>query len=317
MIRAVINPAGSGGGTMKVWKQAEKILNERKVPYQAHFSTREHGIGDIVRELTDTDEPVTLLILGGDGTMNNAVNGIVNFDMTKVGFISCGSGNDLARSLDLPKDINDCMDLILRDEIRHTLDVGEVVYHNRYDESGRLISEEDTVRRFNISSGIGFDAEICANAEKSSFKKTLNAVKLGRLIYLSEGVKVIFNTVRARTHMKIEGVGPKEYGALLFAAAMNEPYEGGGFRFGPEADPSDGYLDLCIGDDLSQFDFFRIFPYAYSGSHVRFKGVYVYRTKNAEIRTDQPLWVHTDGEIECKSSHITLRTAAYRLKMLL
>ena len=97
---------------------------------------------------------------------------------------------------------------------------------------------------------------------------------------------------------------------------MNTAYEGGGFKFGPDADPADSLLDLCIADHLSQFDFFRIFPYAYSGSHVKFKGVEGRKTKKAEIETDTPVWVHTDGEIEYMSSHIRLELLDTKLKLM-
>ena len=109
----------------------------------------------------------------------------------------------------------------------------------------------------------------------------------------------------------------REYNEMLFTAAMNEPYEGGGFRFGADASADDGMLDFCTGDSLSRYDFFRIFPYAYSGSHVKFSGVHMRKAKKAEIFSEHPLWIHTDGEIEWLSDHVTMELIPEKLKMML
>jgi diacylglycerol kinase family enzyme len=97
---------------------------------------------------------------------------------------------------------------------------------------------------------------------------------------------------------------------------MIQPYEGGGFRFAPEADPQDGKFDICVADSLSRFDFFKIFPYAYNGNHVAFHGVYIDRARRVEFHMDKPLWVHTDGETEFMAKDIRLQVLDERLRMI-
>lgn len=317
MIHAVVNPAGAGGKTMKTWLQAEQILHEKHADYDAHFSSLNRNINDIVSDLSDNDEETRILLFGGDGTMNLAVNAIRDFEKTRIGFVPCGSGNDLAKALKIPKDVNACIEQVMKDEIVRQMDVGELIMHNHYDETGRLISSDDQSRYFNISSGMGFDAEICAHVEASGMKKILNKVHLGKMSYITAALKVIFESKRAQCEMIIDGKENVRFEELMFTAAMNNAYEGGGFMFGPGADPCDGVFDLCAADHLTKFDFFRMFPYAYTGSHVKFDGVYMHRAKDVRCKTDRPLWVHTDGEVLGLSSDITLRISDHKLRMII
>ena len=314
MFHVIVNPAGAGGKTMKKWLEAEKIMVREGIPYDATFSTLQKGIEEIASELTE--HGADLMIFGGDGTMNQVVNGIRDFEHTRVAFFSCGSGNDLARSLGMKYSLQEGILKMKEGKTVRSLDIGKVIFHSRTNPEGVRLEDEYS-RLFNISSGIGFDAEICAYVQKSKMKKKLNKVGLGKMIYLYEALHVIFTTQRTVSHITFDDGESHDYPGLLFTAAMNEPYEGGGFRFGTDAEASDGLLDFCTGDSLSQWDFFRIFPYAYKGAHVRFKGVHMKKARSAEIRTDLPLWVHTDGEIEYLSDHITLCLIPEKLNMMI
>ena len=317
MIHAVVNPAGAGGKTMKAWLKAEAILHERNCDYDVSFSSLNRNINTIVNELTSRNEDVNILLFGGDGTMNLAVNAIADFEHTKIGFVPCGSGNDLAKALGIPHDVAACIEQVQECRVRRELDVGEIICHNRVDTDGSLVEGEDLSVLFNISSGMGFDAEICANVETTDTKKILNKLQLGKLSYITEAVKVIFAAKRAKTEIILDKNETLHFDELLFTAAMNTAYEGGGFKFGPEADPGDGLFDLCVANRLSRFDFFRMFPYAYSGAHVKFEGVTMKRCREAEIKTDIPLWIHTDGEVVGLSSHITFRISGHKMRLLL
>ena len=128
-------------------------------------------------------------------------------------------------------------------------------------------------------------------------------------------IRIIASTKRIPSTIVADG---KEYAfpALLFSVCMNTKYEGGGFQFCPHAESDDGLLDVCVGNHLSQFDFFRIFPYAYSGKHLKFKGVTEMKAKEIEIKVEKPMWVHTDGEVNCQSTHIQIHLLKEKLQML-
>ena len=310
MLHAVVNPAGASGRTFEDWKAAEVILRRRHAEYDVTFSTRTHSIEQIVSELTGTGENTDLLIMGGDGTMNGAVNGIRDFDKVRLGFLPCGSGNDLALSLGIPKDIPANIEKILEGKVRRELDIGVTTLFDIADKDGKPLQ-----RRFNISSGLGFDAAICQEVETSLMKEKLNRIHLGKLVYIAVALNLIFTTEKTKARLITADHTVQDMN-LLFAVAMNTRYEGGGFMFGPDAKPDDALLDICAADDLSQWDFFRIFPYAYSGSHVKFKGVSMRKTADCELITETAKWVHTDGEPIGMSAHVGWSLAEGRLQLL-
>ena len=321
MFHVVVNPAGASGKTGKQWKKLEEILQKEHVSYEVHYSTPVFGIEDICRDLTqNTGECINLVIVGGDGTMNEAVNGITDLSNVRLGYIPAGSGNDLAHSLKLPKDRNEILRTIIKGEVKRTVDVGETTFHHTSDiikgSPNAFVPGRTVVRRFMSGCGIGFDAHICQQVLVSKFKGVLNKIHLGKLVYVATAAKVIMAEKMVPFEVTT-AEGTTYYRKCLFTVGMNEPYEGGGFRFCPSADDGDGKLTMCTADDMRKIDFFRIFPYAYNGNHLKFRGVTEYASETLDIKTEEPLWVHTDGEVACRSSHISMRILRNQLKLLM
>lgn len=325
MFHVIVNPSSSSGRGKSKWDKIEKRFRESGASYKVHYSSPAHTIEDICGELTSSGEDVSLVILGGDGTMNAAVNGIRDFEHTKVGFIQTGSGNDLMKGLGIDKKTEDLTDSILRGEVVQICDIGRITFHNQ---SSRLDpfthrplapSEEagfPATRLFNISAGIGFDAAVCEKADTSVFKSVLNKIRMGKLIYIAEAIHMILASPMVTMKIECDGVS-KLYPRTLFAVVMNTCYEGGGFKFCPDAVSTDSVLDLFGANDLHRMNFFRIFPTAYDGSHLRFKGLFSGRGKKISIKSARPLWVHTDGEVFCKSSHITVDIFPHKLQLMI
>lgn len=320
MFHFIVNPAGASGRTGRIFRKLEEEIRHTGAEYQVHYSTRVFGIEKICRDLTERYENPDLVIVGGDGTMNEAVNGISDISAVRVGYIPAGSGNDLGKSIGLPADRSALLHTILEGQTRRRMDVGQTEFFTVYDlipgSPEAFRQGTPVIRRFNVSSGIGFDAHICQKAEASPLKKTLNRIYLGKLIYLSVAANVIMTEKKVPFEI-ITDSGTRQYPDCLFAVAMNQPYEGGGFRFCPQADDHDGKLSVCTADHVRQVDFFRIFPYAYSGNHLKFEGIEAFDTETMEIRTAVPLWVHTDGETACCSDHVRMSIMKQQLKLLM
>lgn len=318
MFDIIINPIGASGRTMKKWKkEIEPLFQKADVQYQVYYSSLKYDVTDIVYDLTKKSEQRNIVIIGGDGSMNLAVNGISDFQTTRIGFIPCGSGNDLALGLGITKNAIKCVEEILQGKVARRIDVGDLLYYERESILKQEKESKDGFvhHRFVISAGIGFDAHICQQAYISKAKKILNKIHLGKLVYLFTAIRIIASTRREKVTITVNEM-TKKCKELLFTVGMNTPYEGGGFAFCPHAKENDGLLDFCIGDELSNFDFYRIFPYAYFGNHLKFKGVQEMRGKKMEIQSEHPMWVHTDGEVSCMSKHIQLSLLPEKLQML-
>ena len=333
MFHIIVNPSSSSGRGKSKWDKLESRFRQSGVPYKVHFSSSDHTIEQICRELTSQGEECNLVVLGGDGTMNAVVNGIQDFERTRVGFIQIGSGNDLVKGLGIKKSRDELVNSILEGKTVRTCDIGRITYHNQSSlldpithkpleetpansEDSRSYSSAGRVRLFNISAGIGFDAAVCQRADSSGLKTILNSIHMGKLIYISEAVHMILAS--PMTGMKITCDGRETFRPrTLFAVVMNTCYEGGGFKFCPDAVNNDGVLGLFGAGDLNRMNFFRIFPTAYNGNHLRFKGLFSDKGKSFTIRSAVPLWVHTDGEVTCKSSEITIDVSPHKLQLLI
>ena len=336
MFHVIVNPTSSSGRGKSQWDKVETLFRKSGAPYKVYFSSAQNRVEDICEDLTSRGEECRLVILGGDGTMNAVVNGIRDFEKTKVGFIQTGSGNDLIKGLGIKKSREELIETIIKGETVRTCDIGRITYHNRSsvldffthkpvsDKSAGHITEEasadsgesDNVRLFNISAGIGFDAAVCQRADSSFLKSVLGKIRMGKLIYISEAVHMILAS--PMVGMKITCDGKTTYRPrTLFTVVMNTCYEGGGFKFCPDAVSSDGILNLFGANDLNRMNFFRIFPTAYDGNHLRFKGLYTDSGKCFTITSAIPLWVHTDGEVMCKSSRITIDVYPHKLQLMM
>lgn len=310
----VVNPAGAGGEAEILWKKVEALLAAKTTDYTVHFSRPDHGITEIVRELNA--EEANVIVLGGDGTFNEAVNGIRSYEKIRMGFIPCGSGNDLVRGLRTPV-LQESLEIMLRGETVRSTDVGYVRFYNKAARAEGTTEDCNETRYFNISCGIGYDAEICWLADHSRLKSFLNRIHAGKLVYLMKGTELIFKAKKYPVRITDGEGNVSVYDRCLFAVAMNHRFEGGGVMFCPHAEADDGLLDFCAADGQNSFDFFRIVPHTYTGKHLRYKGVYEKRSTSFRIQCAVPLWVHTDGEVSCASGDIEVGILPGKLNLLI
>ena len=316
MYSFLVNPASRSGRGQKYWERIKSILEERKIPYQVYFS---QGPGDIVRlaemltgSLPAGGEDIHLIILGGDGTANEAVQGIRDFKRTRFSYIPTGSSNDLARDTGISRDPAEALERILSSARERPMDVGFLHYNSVYKSDGRTREDKPVPhdRRFLVSCGIGFDAGVCQEAMHSHIKDFLNKIGLGKLTYLGIALKQLIRSGNAAAELTVEKDGLSSekvnLSRLMFIACMSHCYEGGGFSFCPGADASDGILDLCTVSGVPKWKVLMVLPTAFTGKHYRYDGVERYSGRSVRIHTTVPLWVHTDGEVSCLSDDITV-----------
>ena len=104
MYHFIVNPNARSGLGQKVWKDLEIMLKTRNIEYEVHFTKYQKHATAMTQKITSDGNEHTVVALGGDGTVNEVVNGIVDFDKTILGYIPIGSSNDFARGLKLPKE---------------------------------------------------------------------------------------------------------------------------------------------------------------------------------------------------------------------
>lgn len=328
MYYVIVNPASKSGRGRKMWEELEKIFRQSRTPYKILFSKGRGHVTRIVARLTAPEKfpagapPVKLVILGGDGTVNEALQGISDFSRLWLGYIPTGSSNDLARDLRLPKDPALILKTILKGEIVRTLDLGVLTYGgtdgNTAKEKPYGIGSPPAVRYFAVSSGIGFDAAVCREALASRFKTALNRLGLGKLTYLSIALKQLIAAKSVSCDIYLDGAKePVHLKRFLFTAFMVHRYEGGGFQFCPMADAADGILDLCAVGHIPKPVILLALPTAFWGKHYIFPAIRHFAAEEVTLCASAPLWVHTDGEVSQKASQVTVSCLKQKLHLMM
>lgn len=303
MYHFIVNPHARTGQGGKVWKVIEEELIKRDVEYVVYFTEHVYHATEITKSLTFAGIQRTIIVVGGDGTVNEVVNGLINIENVVLGYIPAGSSNDLSRALKISSDPVVALDNVLQPKYISTMDIGEITYgYNK--------------RRFIVSAGIGFDAAICHKAFKSELKKKLNKIKLGKLTYLGIGAGELFKRKPFKTTIVLDDARRVSFNKTLFAAVQNNKYEGGGFMFCPEASNDDGMLDVMVADSIIPARAALVLSMALKGNHTKMKGIHTYKAHNIEIITDSKQPVHLDGESCFFQSRISMKCLETKVKFM-
>jgi diacylglycerol kinase (ATP) len=222
----------------------------------------------------------TVVALGGDGTVHEAVNGILKVDQTRrprLGVVPLGSGNDFAGGMGISPDPAVALRRVFEEPRCRPADCGSI-----HDASGR------TAFWCNVA-GIGFDAAI--NIQSRSIPGLH-----GFWMYLAATLRTIILKFE-RPHLSIDIDGRKLAGRFLMLTLGNGTREGGGFRTTPAAVMDDGKLDYVLVKSISRLQMLRLIPEFMRGTQERFPEVRLGQFRKLRLRSDMALPIQADGEM--------------------
>lgn len=276
----IVNPVAGKKKAAGMIPEIEKIMSARKEEFYIE-QTRYAGHAAEIAEKYSGGGDFRIYSLGGDGTLNEVLNGIVNHRNNVAGssaagsslaVIPAGSGNDFFRCVS----DNSTAKILSRtiNGFEKTIDIGKV--------NGKYF--------LNISS-LGFDAEIAHSADRL---KQIPFIPGGAAYVLS-----IFTTIlKNRTyHLNISIDGESLSEKLLLAAVANGNFYGGGIIPAPEAKVDDGLFDICTVKSLSKPKILVLFPKYVKGKHGILKEVSFYKCRNIGFNCDEPFPLNIDGEV--------------------
>ena len=306
MIYFIVNSTSRTGKGLDIWKQVRAHLKKNNVEFKA-FETKYPGHAtELARKISSLPgEEITMVTIGGDGTVNEVINGISDFSKIRFGVIPTGSGNDFARGLGLSDDPILQADVISNSIITETIDVGKVWWEGC-----------DKPRYFAISAGVGLDAIVCKKALTSKLKKFLNKIHLGKLTYIILTVQTLFSMDTAQVKVTLDDGEEVEFNKLIFAAAMNFRAEGGGVPMAPRADAKDGLLSMCIVHGIPKWVTFFCLPFLVLAKHEWIKGFDIINCKKCEIKLDKPVVLHEDGEYCADTDHVVMECMPEKLRLI-
>lgn len=277
----ILNPwAGKGAaGTRR--PALEQALHTAEIEYTLLITHARGGATELAWQAV-ANGATTIVAVGGDGTINEIVNGIKGAEAesgqrAQLGIVPIGTGSDFARVLDGVEagDVAGAVARIVAGRT-YTIDLGRVTvagYEPRFFINGL---------------GMGLDAQVAVEASQ------ITSVS-GMAVYFLAIIRALAK-YRANP-MTVQYDGQKVKRRLLFASVANGRYQGGGFNMTPTAELDDGLLDLCLIENLRLDEIIRYIPRLLEGTHVTLKQAIMGRARRITVESATPIPVATDGEV--------------------
>jgi diacylglycerol kinase (ATP) len=267
-LTVLINPAAGRGRAKKAFPAIAREMKNLSLDFEHRFSAGPGHIEELTREAVGRGSDL-VVACGGDGTIHEVINGVGGRPAT-VGIIPCGTGDDLAKNLGIPRDIPGAC---------RSLAAGFV---KRFDmiRAGKKV--------YACVAGAGFDSMVNKTANEGvRFLK-------GTSVYIYS----VFRTLYAFKPLEMSLCGDDfSYdGKVMFVVAANATSYGGGMKVTPMAVMDDGLMDVLIIKEMSRFQVLNLFPKVFSGKHYPHPKIEHHRTSTLTISSPEPLELFGDGE---------------------
>jgi YegS/Rv2252/BmrU family lipid kinase len=220
-----------------------------------------------------------VIAAGGDGTIHEVINGLMQApaeSRPRLGIVPLGSGNDFSYAVGIDRQPAEAVRQVFTGR-PVAVDVGQMV-----DQHGKVEYWDNTV-------GIGFDTTVTIRSRRFRMAR-------GFLVYLLAVLQTIILDNDA-PNLVIETDREKWNQKLLMLVMCNGSREGGGFKVAPDAIVYDGLLNYVGITQVSRPMMFRLLPEVMNGTHARFRQVKMGECQRICIKSDRPMFIHTDGEI--------------------
>lgn len=268
----MVNPAAGYGKGAAIVGEVEKFLRTHDIRYESFFTKKGQSAKSIVKKRLD-DSFTDLLVIGGDGTLNEAINGMGAHRKVVLNVISTGTGNDFIKAINVGTTIPQQLDTLLHGT-EHTIDLG--VCNDRL---------------FHNGVGIGFDGQIVADMKQKKRPWLL----WGHWAYLYRVLRILSSYRERELSFTIDG--QKLTKKVLLLTIANGTTFGGGFKLTPSAVVDDGLLDVCLIEKISPVRRFFNVGKLSSGKHVSLDVVSSFKAREIRIEADKNQWMHIDGEL--------------------
>jgi YegS/Rv2252/BmrU family lipid kinase len=281
----IVNPNAGGGKVKKDWPIIEQLLKDTGIHYQPLFTEYRHHAIKLVSEKIKQSHFRKIIVVGGDGTVNEVVNGIFDQHLIPTKYILLGvimgaTGNDWGRMFDIPSDYAQAIDLITKEKT-FIQDVGHVTY---------FVGNNEHTRYFINCAGLGFDALVTETTNKN--KET---GKSSTLSYFQSLLGSLFRYKPVPVKVQIDNREILD-GQLFTLRLGIGKYTGGGMQQNPNAVADDGLFDLMLVDKIAKTKLIRKIKKLYDGSINDINEVKSYQIHNMKVESDNKLMLEVDGE---------------------
>jgi len=293
----IINLTAGGGKPRPHLKTIFKYLKENGFNFKVSYTSHHGEAIELAQKAADKGMDL-IVSIGGDGTVNEIVNGIMKSkNNPSLGIIPLGWANDFIKSVNIPSDITQACQILARGKIKK-IDIGVI---------------NSQIYFANIC-GVGFDAEVAQLANQIKSKHP-NLRILSAFIYVFATVKKLLSPFGYH-NVKIKFDGQEIHSKILFIAISNGKIYGGRFKITPEAILDDGLLEICLVEEMGRFKYLSIIPKVFKGTHKSIKGIHFYKAKEVIIQSSEPVLAQVSGEVIEGQKEFTITLLPKSLKLI-
>ena len=280
---AILNPNAGKGKGKKDWNRISGILTANGIKYSVRFTERKGEATEFTRELIAGGYK-RIISIGGDGTLNEIVNGIFTQDHRSpseiiLSMIPVGTGNDWGRMFGIPLVYEGSVQVI-KEEKTMLHDIGVIDYYK---------GNERQKHYFLNIAGMGFESVVVLKTNKQKEKG-----KSSKAIYFINLLSSLISYRNTEARITIDG---KTSIARVFSINVgNGRYCGGGMRQTPDAVPDDGLLDITVIKEMGRLEIIRNLNLLYDGTILSHPKVDGYRSNNLKVSSESLLYIEADGE---------------------
>lgn len=286
----IINPKSASGNTIKMWRDIQASIQRSLGTIEVLMTEYPHHATKIAREIAQEKNPQKkigcLIVMGGDGSIHEVVNGlmdedgkVINPDL-KVGILNSGRGCDFIRTLGVPVIAGEAVSILVRGSTR-SVDVGQIKIHRE--------NKTDT-HYFVNSFSYGLGGEVARNIQRneSMFSPTTTYFIASTLGFLKSKPFEIEFTLNGDNSFKKE---------CMNVFVMNGRYSGGGMHWAPPGRLDDGLVDLVVIEKLPKFKLAMITPKVYDGTFLSVKEVKHNQVSSVRMKAKKEMYLEMDGEV--------------------
>ena len=278
----IINPTSGNGSSRKNWPQIETLLKSYNFDFDFAFTEHENHSTELIQQVIEIGF-LNIICVGGDGTLHNIVNGIINqskvsSNEVNIGMIPIGTGNDWVKTHNIPNDIEKAIQII-KNGNKKTQDLGKIEFLN----------EDRKPVYFNNLAGVGFDGFVVSKVHKYKH--------FGALAYLTGAVLGLFSFKNFKSKVVVDSKKINSKTLMVLVGLCN--YSGGGMQLTKNANPFDGLFDISIAKNIGKLDIIKNLTKLFNGEIVNHKKVETLKSDSIAITIDEEdlPFIQADGEL--------------------
>lgn len=277
--KIILNPSANRWKAQRQLERIHAAYQQSAISYDVALTTRAKEATDLAQQAV-AQGYTAIVAAGGDGTVNEVVNGLVaatpeGTPTIPLGILPIGTGNDFADMLPLSRDIDAAVATLCRGQARQ-VDLGQVIV--------------DGVAPHFFDNNCALAMEPMVGSEGDRFTRLSGTPR-----YLA-GLVSALSKLNA-WHMRVEWDGGQFEGRSVLLSVCNGPRAGSTFMMAPDAKVDDGLFDVVLAPDFSLGQILRVLPGLFNGSHLKHPEVRHFRTSWLKVVCEDGTPIHADGEM--------------------